>query len=231
MIGTIINIIAVLIGSSIGLVLRTKLPKKIIKTVFQGIGLFTLFLGFVMAMKTGSYLILVFSLVIGAVIGETIDIEKFIDNKTNLLKNKIRFGGEKFSEGFLTAFLLYCIGSMTILGAFEEGMKADATLLITKSVMDGFSSIALASAFGIGVAFSVIPMLIFQGGLTLLAMYFGKFIDISLINELTAVGGILLIGLGINILEIKKIKVFNIFPALIIAIIIAWIKFEFKLDF
>ncbi len=231
MTGTIINIIAVLLGSSIGLLLKTKLPKKIIKTVFQGIGLFTLFLGFVMAMKTGSYLILVFSLVIGGVIGEAIDIEQFIEKKAEKLKVKMKFGGEKFSEGILTAFLLYCIGSMTILGAFEEGMKGDSTLLITKSVMDGFSSIALASAFGIGVSFSVIPMLIFQGGLTLLAMYFGEFIDASLINELTAVGGILLIGLGINILEIKKIKVFNLFPALIIAVILAWVKLEFNLDF
>jgi len=130
----------------------------------------------------------------------------------------------------LTAFLLYCMGSMTILGALDEGMKGDSTLLITKSVMDGFSSVALASAFGIGVAFSVIPMLIFQGGLTLLAVYFGEFIDASVVNELTAVGGILLIGLGINILDIKKIKVFNLFPALIIAVLLVWIKFEFQLN-
>ena len=228
--GTLINIIAVIIGSGIGLFLKTKLPKKIVLTVFQGLGLFTLFLGFVMAMKTGSYLILVFSLVIGGIIGEALDIEKFTERKADALKKKIKFGGDKFSEGMLTAFLLYCMGSMTILGALEEGMNNDSALLITKSVMDGFSSIALASAFGIGVAFSVIPMLIFQGGLTLLAMYFGEFIDVIIVNELTAVGGILLIGLGINILDIKKIKVFNLFPALIIAVILAWIKFEFQLD-
>ena len=228
--GTLINIIAVIIGSGIGLFLKTKLPKKIVLTVFQGLGLFTLFLGFVMAMKTGSYLILVFSLVIGGIIGEALDIEKFTERQADALKKKIKFGGDKFSEGMLTAFLLYCMGSMTILGALEEGMNNDSALLITKSVMDGFSSIALASAFGIGVAFSVIPMLIFQGGLTLLAMYFGEFIDVIIVNELTAVGGILLIGLGINILDIKKIKVFNLFPALIIAVILAWIKFEFQLD-
>ncbi|MCF6365672.1 MAG: DUF554 domain-containing protein [Bacteroidales bacterium] len=229
MTGTIINIIAVIIGSGIGLLLKTKLPKRIVLTVFQGLGLFTLFLGFVMAMKTGSYLILVFSLVIGGIIGEALNIEKFTERQADAIKKKIKFGGDKFSEGMLTAFLLYCMGSMTILGALEEGMNNDSTLLITKSVMDGFSSIALASAFGIGVAFSVIPMLIFQGGLTLLAMYFGEFIDVIIVNELTAVGGILLIGLGINILDIKKIKVFNLFPALIIAVILAWVKFEFQL--
>jgi len=230
MTGTLINIIVVIIGSGIGLLLKTKLPKRIVLTIFQGLGLFTLFLGFVMAMKTGSYLILVFSLVIGGIIGEALNIEKFTERQADVIKKKIKFGGDKFSEGMLTAFLLYCMGSMTILGALEEGINNDSTLLITKSMMDGFSSVALASAFGIGVAFSVIPMLIIQGGLTLLAMYFGEFLDVIIVNELTAVGGILLIGLGINILDIKKIKVFNLFPALIIAVIFAWIKFEFQLD-
>ncbi len=230
MTGTLINMAAVLAGSGIGMLLKTKLPEKIILTVFQGLGLFTLFLGFVMAMKTGSYLILVFSLVIGGIIGEATDIEKFTEKQAEFIKKRIKIGGDKFSEGMLTAFLLFCMGSMTILGALEEGMKGDSTLLITKSVMDFFSSVALASAFGAGVAFSVIPMLIFQGGLTLLAMYFGEFIDKSIIAELTAAGGILLIGLGINILDIKKIKVFNLFPALIIVVILAWINFEFQLN-
>ncbi len=230
MTGTLINMAAVLAGSGVGLLLKTKLPKRIILTVFQGLGLFTLFLGFVMAMKTGSYMILVFSLVLGGIIGEILNIEKFTEKQAEFIKKRIKIGGDKFSEGMLTAFLLFCMGSMTILGALEEGMKGDSTLLITKSVMDGFSSVALASAFGIGVAFSVIPMLIFQGGLTILAMYFGEFIDKSIIAELTATGGILLIGLGINILDIKKIKVFNLFPALIIVVILAWINFEFQLN-
>jgi uncharacterized membrane protein YqgA involved in biofilm formation len=230
MIGTVINVIAVVAGSSIGMLLKTKLPKKIVQTVFHALGLFTLFLGFVMALKTGSYLILIFSLVIGAIIGEATDIEKFTEKQADRIKRKIKFGGEQFSEGMLTAFLLYCMGSLTILGALEEGIKSDPTLLITKSVMDGFSSIALASALGIGVAFSIIPMLIFQGGLTLLAMYFGEFISEYMINELTAVGGILLIGLGINILEIKKIKVFNLLPALVIVILLSWLKIKFNLN-
>ena len=231
MTGTLINIIAVIIGSAIGLILKTKLPVKIVKTVFQALGLFTLFLGIVMAMKVESYLILVFSLVIGAIIGEAMDIEKFTENQIDRIKKKIKFGGEKFSQGMLTAFLLYCMGSLTILGAIEEGMKGDPTLLITKAIMDGFSSVALASAFGIGVAFSIIPMFLFQGGLTLLAMYFGEYITLSIINELTAVGGILLIGLGINILEIKIIKIFNIIPALFLVVIFTWIKTYYNLSF
>ena len=131
----------------------------------------------------------------------------------------------------LTAFLLYCMGSMTILGALEEGIKNDSTLLITKSVMDGFSSIALASAFGIGVAFSIIPMLLFQGGLTLLAVAFGDFFSQTMINELSATGGILLIGLGINILEIKHIKIFNLLPALVFVVLFTWLKAYLNISF
>ena len=227
--GTLINIATVIGGSIIGILLKTKLPEKIVKTVFQALGLFTLFLGFTMALKIESFLVVVFALVIGSIVGEAVDLEKFTEKQTLKIKNKLKFGGEKFSEGMITAFLLYCMGSMTILGAFEEGMKGDSTLIVTKAIMDGFTSIALASAFGVGVAFSIFPMLIFQGGLTLLAFYFGDFIGESIINELTAVGGLLLIGLGINILEIAKIKIFNIFPALIFVVIFAWLKIYFGL--
>ncbi len=224
MTGTFINMAAVLTGSILGLLLKERLPEKVVKTVFQAVGLFTLFLGIKMALKLDSILVSVFALVLGSIAGELMDIEKVMEKQTLKIKRIIKFGDKKFSEGMLTAFLLYCMGSMTILGALEEGMKNDSTLLITKSVMDGFSSIALASALGIGVAFSVIPMLLFQGGLTLFAIYFGKFISEDLINELSAVGGILLIGLGINILEIKIIKIFNLLPSLLFVVLFVWLK-------
>jgi hypothetical protein len=229
--GTLVNIAAVLAGSGIGLLLKAKLPEKIVKTVFSAMGLLTLFLGFSMALKAESILVMVFALVLGAISGELLDIERFTENQTEKIKRRIKFGGEKFSEGMLTAFLLYCMGSMTILGALEEGIKNDSTLLITKSVMDGFSSIALASAFGIGVAFSIIPMLLFQGGLTLLAVAFGDFFSQTMINELSATGGILLIGLGINILEIKHIKIFNLLPALVFVVLFTWLKAYFNISF
>ncbi len=224
MTGTFLNVITVLIGSAIGMLLKSKLPERLTKTVFQSLGLFTLALGFIMALKAEDYLIIVFSLVIGAVIGEILDLEKLISGLAGKMKKKIKIKDKKFSEGLLTAFLLFCMGSMTILGAFDEGMKGDPTLLITKSVMDGFAAMALASAFGIGVAFSVIPLLIYQGGLTIFASYLGGFFSEIMINELTAVGGILLIGLGINILEIKKIKIFNILPALVLVVFFTWAK-------
>ncbi|MEN8122069.1 MAG: DUF554 domain-containing protein [Bacteroidota bacterium] len=224
MTGTIVNVLTVLIGSGLGILLKSKLPERLTKTVFQSLGLFTLALGFIMAIKADDYLIIVFSLVIGAIIGEILDLEKMIDRLAGKMKKKIKIKDEKFSEGLLTAFLLFCMGSMTILGAFDEGMKGDPTLLITKSVMDGFAAMALASAFGIGVGFSVIPLLIYQAGLTLFASYLGEFFSEIIINELTAVGGILLIGLGINILEIKKIKIFNILPALVLVVLFTWAK-------
>jgi uncharacterized membrane protein YqgA involved in biofilm formation len=220
MIGTLVNVAAVIVGSIIGLIIHTKLPKRIITIVFQGIGLFTIFIGIKMALKTDYLLVMVFSIVIGSIIGELINIEKGINNFSEYLKRKIKISSDKFSDGLVTAFLLFCLGSMTILGAIEEGMGNRPTLLLTKSLMDGFSSIALTSSLGIGVIFSVIPLLIYQGGLTIFASYLQNFFTPIMISELTAVGGILLIGLGINILEILKIKISNMLPSLIIVIIL-----------
>jgi len=166
MFGTIVNVGAVIAGSLLGLVIHKRMPEKITKLVFQAIGLFTLFLGFTMAGKTSNYLILIFSLVIGSIIGELLNIEKQINKLSDWIKAKSGSSNAKFSEGFLTSFLLFCMGSMTILGAIEEGMGGSPDLLLAKSILDGFSSIALAAAMGIGVLFSAIPLLIYQGGLT-----------------------------------------------------------------
>jgi len=220
MLGTLVNVMAIIVGSIIGLIVHTKLPKRITTIVFQGIGLFTIFIGVKMALKTDHLIIMVFSIVIGSIIGELLNIEKGINNLSEYLKRKIRISSNKFSEGLITAFLLFCLGSMTILGAIEEGLGNRPTLLLTKSLMDGFSSIALTASLGIGVIFSVIPLLIYQGGLTLFAGYLQNFFAQTMINELTAVGGILLIGLGINILEILKIRISNMLPSLIIVVIL-----------
>lgn len=223
MLGTFINSGAVILGSIIGLILHKRLPKNITTIVFQGIGLFTLFLGFTMALKTSNYLIIIFSIVIGSIIGQLLSIDRALDHFSNLLKTKISSDNEKFTDGFVTAFLLFCMGSMTILGAFEEGLGGRPNLLLAKSVLDGFSSIALSAGLGIGVIFSVIPLLIYQGGLTLFAGWLGQFFNDIVINEMSAVGGLMLIGLGVNILEIKKIKVINMLPGLVVAVIIAYL--------
>lgn len=222
MTGTIINAVAILVGSIIGIVLNTKLPKRFIQIVFQGIGLFTLSIGMFMALKTNNFLLMVISIVLGGVIGEWINIEKYINLFGIKIKTKLKSNNAKFSEGLVTSFLLFCMGSVTILGAIEEGLGNDPNLLLAKSVMDGVSSIALAAALGFGVAFSIIPLLIYQGGLTLLAAKFGDYFSDAIINELTAVGGLMLIGLGISILEIKQIKVLNMIPSLVIIIILVY---------
>jgi len=221
MIGTLINTAAVIVGSTLGLLIHAHLPPKLTKIAFQGIGLFTLFIGFQMAIKTGSLLILIFSMVIGAVIGQLIDLDRHIQNLSEKLKARLKSKNEKFTEGLVTAFLLWCMGSMTILGAMEEGFGDPPNLLLAKSVLDGFSSMALAATMGIGVMFAAIPLLIFQGGLTLLASALKDVFSDPVIAEMTAVGGLLLIGLGINILEIKKLKILNMLPALVIAVILA----------
>lgn len=222
MIGTLINSLAILLGGIIGMIFHSRLPKKIIKIVFQGLGLVTLFIGFSMAIKSNNYLIIIASIVTGSIIGELIDIEKYINLFASKIKAITKQKNNNFSEGLVTAFLLYCIGSMTILGAIEEGLGNEPNLLLAKSVMDGFSSIALSAAMGIGVIFSIIPLIIYQGGLTLLASFAGDYFSSIIITEMTSVGGILLIGLGISILEIKKIKVINMLPSLIVVVILAW---------
>jgi uncharacterized membrane protein YqgA involved in biofilm formation len=220
--GTIINAGAVIIGSLVGLVIHSRLPKKITTITFQGIGLFTIFLGVSMALKTNEILLMIFSIVLGSIIGEALDIDRYLAKFSEYLKSKIRSENKKFSEGFITSSLLFCMGSMAILGAFEEGLGGRPNLLLAKSVLDGFASIALAASLGIGVLFSAVPLFIYQGSLTLFAGLLENFFSDIIITELSAVGGLLLIGLGLNILEIKKLKILNMIPSLLIVVMLAY---------
>lgn len=215
--GTLFNIVTVIIGSAIGLLFRSRLPERFIKIVFTAMGLFTIYLGLSMALKANEILLLVFALVLGGLFGEWMRLDQLINRFSNWIKSKVNIADEKFSEGMTTAFMLFCVGSLTILGAFEEGTGNPPNLLITKGVMDGFSSIALSAALGPGVLFSAIPLGIFQGGLTLFAGILQPFLSDPIINEITATGGVMIIGIGINILEIKELNVINLLPALLIS--------------
>lgn len=221
--GTVINVATVLAGSFVGYFFHSKLPKRLVDITFQAIGLFTLYIGVTMAMRVHQILILIFSMVLGSLVGEWLNLEALINRFSNWVKIRFKFNQPTFSEGMISAFLLFCMGSMTILGAFEEGTQNKSDLLIAKSIMDGVSSVALASALGIGVAFSVLPLLVFQGGLTLLALWFGRLMPQPVIDEMSAVGGLLLIGLGLSILEIQKIKVINMLPSIVFAIVFAFL--------
>ena len=155
MTGTLINAVAILIGSIIGIVLNTRLPKRFIQIVFQGIGLFTLCIGMFMALKTNNLFLMVISIVVGGIIGEWINIEKYINVFGIKIKTKLKSNNAKFSEGLVTAFLLFCMGSVTILGAIEEGLGNEPNLLLAKSVLDGVSSIALAAALDMVLHFQL----------------------------------------------------------------------------
>lgn len=222
MIGTIVNTGAVIAGSVAGLLIHRRFPERITKIAFQAIGLFTLFIGVKMASESRNLMILVFSILLGAILGEGLRLQERTERMGNWLKGKVRSDNEKFTDGLVTAFLLFCMGSMTVLGAIEEGMGGKPDLLLAKSVLDGFSSIALAASLGAGVLFSAIPLLLYQGGLTLIAGSVSELLSQAIIHEVTGVGGLMLLGLGINILEIRKIQVMNMLPGLLVAGFLAW---------
>ena len=223
MIGTLVNAGAVIVGGAVGMLFNKSMPERFKTIYFQAIGLFVIAMGISMVWNMKHILIVVSSLAIGSLLGEWLNLEGGAEKMSEYFKRKLHIGSEKFTEGLITAFLLYCTGSLVILGAIQEGTSGSSDLLMTKSLMDGFSSVLLASAFGVGVLVSAIPLLIFQGGITLLAMYASSFFTPDIIQGLTTVGGIMLIGLGINILEIKKLRIMNMLPALIIVAILLWL--------
>ena len=217
--GTIVNVIAILLGCSVGFILKSKFPEKIGKIVMQALGLASLLIGMQMALKTDNILLLIFSLTIGGIIGEVIGIEEGLEKFGERVKLKFKSSNssERFVEGFVTASLLYCVGSMAIMGALKEGLSGNPDILYTKSLLDGLTSIAFTAAMGLGVLFSAIPVFLYQGGITLLARSIKDFLSPEVINEMTAVGGILILGIGFGLLKIKKIKIGNLLPAILVA--------------
>lgn len=224
--GTLINVATVVAGSLIGIFAGNRIHDRYHQRVFDAVGLFTLVLGVSMALKGSWLLVIVFALILGALLGECWQLDRRLDQVTAGIKNRFSANNDQFAEGLVTAFLLFCMGSMTILGAFDEGLRGNTDLLLTKSILDGFSSIALASALGAGVLFSVVPLLIYQGGLTILASQLGSNFPPEIIDQLTATGGILLVGLGISILQIRKINIINLLPSLVLVVIFAWAKWS-----
>lgn len=221
--GTLINVAAVTIGSVAGLLFHARLPKRFVTVTFQGIGLFTIVLGVQMALKAEQWIVIILSLIIGGLLGELLRLDVFFESLAGSIGKRFKGGGDRFNEGLLTAFLLFCMGSMTILGAIEEGVQGSRDLYYIKSLMDGISSIALASGLGAGVLFSIVPLFIYQAGLTWLASVFGAFMPALMMNSLTATGGVLLVGLGLNILEVTKISILNLLPSLLVSLLSAWI--------
>lgn len=232
MTGTFINIATVLIGGTIGLFFGARVPERLKTTVISGMGLFVAAIGIQMFLKTGNPLIVLGSLLIGALLGEWWGIEDGIQSLGQWLEKRFSKKGEgdnegaagNFVRGFLTTSLLFCVGPLTILGSIQDGLTGDYSLLAVKSVLDGFASLAFASTLGVGVLFSSLVILVYQGGITLLAARLNAVVTQSMMNEMTAAGGVILMGLALSsLLEIKKIRIGNFLPALAIAPLIVWI--------
>lgn len=222
--GTLVNTLAVIVGSGIGLLLHKRFPEKIRQISFQGIGLCTVVIGLQMAFTIEGpedMLMIIFSILIGGITGEAINIEYYFNRLGELVKKRIGSSNERFTEGLITAFLLFCVGSLTILGALEEGLRGDPSLLYTKSVLDGFGSAFLSSVYGVGVLVSAVPLFIYQGSLTWMASFLQDYVSDFVLDQVSATGGVMILGLGINLLEIKQIKISNLLPALLVVVIVS----------
>lgn len=229
MVGTILNIITVAVGSALGIFIGDRLPERIQQSVVTGLGLVTLTVGLDNALSTGNIIIPLLSVGSGVIVGELLGLDLRLEAFGGWLQS--RFGGEsvagetaaaadqraRFINGFVTASLVFCVGPLTFIGSLQDGMTGDYELLAIKSVLDGFASLAFASAMGIGVAFSIITILVVQGGLALLGALGGSIMTDPMITEMTATGGLLLIGLALVLLDIKKPRMANFLPALLIA--------------
>lgn len=221
MLGTITNSLTIVIGCLIGLVAKNKIKERAGKTIMNGLALCVLYIGIAGAIKGTDTLLTIISVAIGAFIGELIDFDKklkdlgdFIESKVSKKENKV-----SISEGFVTASLLFCVGAMAIVGSLESGLQGNHTTLFAKSVLDGVSSIIFASTLGVGVMLSAITVLIYQGIITLGARALVGILNATVIANISAVGSILIIGLGLNVLGVTKIKVANLLPAVFIPII------------
>jgi len=231
MTGTLINAGAVIVGGTLGTLLGERLPPRIREIVIQGIGLVTLAVGMSMVLETNSFLVVLSSILVGGILGEWWQLERRLDNAADWLQARAaRFPfltrGE-FTRGFVAASLVFCVGPMTVLGSIQDGLSGDYTLLAIKSVLDGFSSLAFAAAMGMGVTFAALAVLVLQGSLTLGASLFQGVLTDAMVTELTATGGVLLLGIGLLLLEIKQLRVANFLPALVVAPLLvavwAWI--------
>lgn len=223
LLGSIVNAIAIIIGSLLGLFIK-RIPERMKNLVTQSISLVIIVLGISLAMKTNSVLIVIFSLALGAVVGEWLNIEGKLDKLGHFIESKVKTKNEgSISKGFVTSTLLFCVGAMAILGALDSGLRNNHEILYTKSLMDGFLSIILTSTLGVGVLFSFIPVFLYQGFIAIFASFVPNLVTQQLLNEIIAeisgTGGILLFALGLNSLGVIKIKIGNMLPSILFALL------------
>lgn len=217
MIATFINCILVLLGSAIGILFKNRISEQLTVAVTHVLGLCVLGIGISSAIGTQNWLCVIVCMVVGTLLGEALDIEGRLDGAGAFLQRRfMKNGGGRFTEGFVTASVLYCVGSMAIMGSMEAGMNHNYSILISKGVIDGVTSISFAAAMGVGVAFSVVPLLLYQGSLTLLASAVGPCLGAAAVTEMSAAGGVIIAGIAVNMLGLGRVKlrVGNMLPAI-----------------
>ena len=219
MIATVVNAVLVLVGSLLGLLFRNRISTRFSTVVTHALGLCVMGIGISSIVGSENTLCAIVCMVVGTLAGEALRIEDRLDGAGELLRARLQKNGggpSRFTEGFVTASILYCVGSMAVMGAMEAGINGDYSILISKGVIDGVTSISFAAAMGVGVAFSILPLVIYQGALTLIFAAAGQGMDPAVVTEMSAVGGIVILGIGINMLGLApaKLKVGNMLPAI-----------------
>ena len=230
--GTIVNTVAVVAGGVLGLLLKNGVAKKFEAILMQALGLATVFIGaggvlkYMLVVENGALatrgtMLLIFSLVIGCILGQMLDIEAQMEKLGIRLKAAVRIKNDnRFVEGFVTTSLIICVGAMAIVGAMEDGLSGDSSTLIAKAVLDFALVVILASTYGVGAVFSAIPIFVYQGAITVIAALFGAVISDQLIAELSFVGSALIFCVGVNLVREKTFRVANMLPALLIPIVV-----------
>ena len=222
MLGTLVNVIAIICGSLLGLLFRKGIPDNYKEIIMSGIGLSVILIGVKSALSSDQLLIVIFSVIIGAAIGEFLRIEARLEALGTYFERGLASKSSdtgSFARGFVTTSLVFCVGSMAIVGALESGLTGNHQTLFAKSILDGVTSLIFASSLGVGVLFSSIPVLLYQGAITLTAVFMKNFLVAETISQMTSVGGLLILAIGLNLLGITKIRVGNLIPGIFLPLL------------
>lgn len=226
MIATFVNCGVIIVGCIIGLFIKGGIPERFNKIIMNGLALCAMFIGFSGALEGNNTIITIVSMAVGALIGELIDIDKWLNKLGETIQAKFDKGDGKESriaEGFVNASLLYCVGAMSIVGALQAGLSGNYDTIYAKTVLDGVSSVIFSASMGIGVIFSSVTVLLYQGGITLCATFLSGILSQAVIAEMTAVGSLMIVGLGLNLLEVTDIKIANLLPGILVPVVLGLI--------
>ena len=212
--GTLSNVAAIVVGSLLGFLIKGGIPEKVKDTIIQGLALAILLIGISGSLKVNNIMLAIISMVLGSAIGEFIDIDRFMNNLGGIVEKKLKGKGGQVSQAFVTASLLSCVGAMSIVGSMNSGLKGDNSLLYAKAILDFVFSLILTSSLGIGVMFSAVSVLLYQGSITFLAAALNELLIESVVTDMSAIGSLIIIAAGLNLLGLSKIKVANLIPAM-----------------